>query len=86
MVKMFMKWYGEPVDDFKIKVPKQLPPYTKDSEIEKLFSAIGNKKAHKACIVRDSLLAAVALKTGMRRSELGNQIENNGLSCCISKV
>ena len=72
MIRVFMKWYGEPMDDFKVKVPKTLPPYTEDSEIERLFNAIENKKTHKGCIVRDSLLAAIALKTGMRRSELGN--------------
>jgi hypothetical protein len=38
-----MKWYGEPMDDFKVKVPKSLPPYTEDSDIEKLFAAIENK-------------------------------------------
>ncbi|MFC2006350.1 tyrosine-type recombinase/integrase [Chloroflexota bacterium] len=67
-----MKWYGEPMDDFRVKIPKTLPPYTEDSEIERLFSAIENKKTHKGCIVRDSLMATLALKTGMRRSELGN--------------
>lgn len=72
MIRVFMKWYGEPMDDFKVKVPKTLPPYTEDSEIERLFTAIENKKTHKGCIVRDSLLAAIALKTGMRRSELGS--------------
>jgi len=72
MLRVFMKWYGEPMDNFKIKIPKTLPPYTKDSEIEKLFNAIENKKSHKGCITRDSLLAAIALKTGMRRSELAN--------------
>ncbi len=72
MIRVFMKWYGEPMDDFKVRVPKQLPPYTPDSEVEKLFTAIENKRTHKGCIVRDSLLAEVALKTGMRRSELAN--------------
>lgn len=72
MIKVFMRWYGEPMDDFKVKVPKTLPPYTKDSEVERLFSAIENKRTHKGCIARDSLLVALALKTGMRRSELAN--------------
>ena len=72
MIRVFMKWYGEPMDDFKIKVPKSMPPYTENSDIEKLFSAIQNKKTHKGCITRDSLLVALALKTGMRRSELAN--------------
>jgi integrase/recombinase XerD len=71
-IKSFMKWYGEPMDSFKVKVPKTLPPYTEDSDIEKLFTAIENKKSHKGCIVRDSLLLTIALKTGMRRSELAN--------------
>jgi hypothetical protein len=32
------------MDDFKVKVPKSLPPYTEDSDIEKLFRAIETKK------------------------------------------
>ena len=72
MIKVFMKWYGEPMVDFKVKVPRTLPPYTGDSDIEKLLGAIKNKKTHKGCIARDSLLAEVALKTGMRRQELAN--------------
>lgn len=55
-----------------MKVPKSLPPYTTDSQVERLFSAIENKRSHKGCIVRDTLMAEVALKTGMRRSELAN--------------
>jgi len=72
MIRVFMKWYGEPMDDFRVKVPKNMPPYTENSDIEKLFSAIQNKKTHKDCITRDSLLVELALKTGMRRSELAN--------------
>lgn len=70
MLRVFMKWYGEPMEDFKVKVPKTLPPYTEDSQIEQLLWAIENKKTHKGTIVRDTLLIAVALKTGMRRGEL----------------
>lgn len=72
MIKSFMKWYGEPMDDFRVKIPKTLPTYTEDGDIEKLFAAIENKRSHKGCIVRDSLLVALALKTGMRRAELAN--------------
>jgi integrase/recombinase XerD len=71
-IKGLMKWYGEPMDDFRIKVPRSLPPYTENSDIEKLFSAIENKRSHKGCIVRDTLLVALALKSGMRRGELAN--------------
>ena len=76
MVKSFMKWYGEPMNGFKIKVSKSLSPYTKDSEVEKLFAVIENKKSHEGCIVKDGLLVELALKTGLRRSELGN-LEGN---------
>jgi len=72
MLRMFMKWYGEPMDDLKVKVPKSLPPYTGDAQIEKLLHAIENKKTHKRNIVRDILLVELALKTGMRRGELAN--------------
>ena len=72
MIKMFMAWYGEPIDDFKVKIPKTLPQYTEDKDIEKLFQAIENKRSHKGCIVRDTLIVELALKTGMRRSELAN--------------
>lgn len=72
MLRMFMKWYGEPMDDLKVKIPKSLPPYTEDSEIERLLHAIETKKTHKDSIVRDSLLVELALKTGMRRGELAN--------------
>jgi len=72
MIRVFMKWYGEPMDDFKVKVPKSMPPYTENSDVEKLFRAIQNKKTHKGCVTRDSLLVELALKTGMRRSELAN--------------
>ncbi len=72
MLRMFMKWYGESMDDFKVRVPKTLPPYTKDSDVEKLFHAIETKETHKGNIVRDSLLVELALKTGMRRGELAS--------------
>jgi len=72
MIKGFMKWYGEPMADPKVKIPKTLPPYTEDSEIGKLFEPIESKQTHKKSIVRDSLLVALGLKSGMRRSELAN--------------
>ncbi len=72
MLRVFMKWYGEPMEDFKVKVPKSLPPYTEDSEIDRLFHAIENKKTHKNTIVRDCLMIELALKSGLRRGELAN--------------
>ena len=52
MIGGLMKWFGEPLD-FKVKVPKSLPEYTEDSDIEKLIAVIENKKTHKGSIVRD---------------------------------
>jgi len=43
MLRVFMKCYGEPMDDFKVKVPKSLPDYTNDKDIEKFFAAIEKK-------------------------------------------
>lgn len=68
-VKSFMKWYGEPMDDFKVKVPKILPPYTKDSDVDKVHRAFEDKRTHKGCIVRDTLLIDLAVSSGMRRAE-----------------
>jgi integrase len=72
MIRAFMKWYGEPIDDFKVKIPKTLPPYTDDGDISKLIHAIREKCTHKSCIERDLLLVELALKSGMRRGELAN--------------
>ncbi len=72
MVKSFMKWYGQPMDDFKVTIPKTLPDYIEDEQIEKLLKAIDGKKTHKASITRDRLLIELDIKTGMRRAELAN--------------
>ena len=69
-IKSFMKWYGEPMDNFRIKVPRSLPPYTEDSDVDKLRQAIAGKKTHRGTITRDILLVDLALSTGMRRAEL----------------
>jgi integrase/recombinase XerD len=72
MLKGFMKWYGEPLEDLKIKIPKSLPPYTENSQIEKLLKAIEGKKTHRGTIARDILLIELILKTGLRRGEISN--------------
>ena len=71
-IKAFMNWYGEPLEDIRVKVPKSLPPYTEDADIEKLLAAIGSKKSHKRSIDRDCLLVEVGWRTGMRRGELAD--------------
>lgn len=72
MLRGFMKWYGEPMDDVKIKVPKTLPPYTEDSDIEKLLAVIPKKRSHKGCIERDQLMVLLDWRSGLRRAELAN--------------
>jgi integrase len=67
MIGSFIKWYGE-AWDYKLKIPKTLPAYVEDSDIEKLFNVIETKRTHRGYIVCDVLMTAVALKTGMRRS------------------
>ncbi|MFC1957467.1 tyrosine-type recombinase/integrase [Chloroflexota bacterium] len=69
-IKGFMRWYGEPIDDLKIKVPKRLPEYIENEQIEKLLSSIRDKKNYKFTIERDLLIVELYLKTGLRRSEL----------------
>ena len=71
-IKAFMNWYGEPLEDVRVRVPRSLPPYTEDDDIEKLLAAIGRKQSHKGSIERDRLLVKVAWRTGMRRGELAN--------------
>src|SRR3989304_20847 len=72
MIKAFMKWYGQPIDDVKIKVPKTLPPYTETDDVEKVLAAAANKRSHKDRIERDRLLVMLDWKTGMRRGELAS--------------
>ncbi|MFC1985258.1 tyrosine-type recombinase/integrase [Chloroflexota bacterium] len=72
MVKSLMKWYGQPIDEFRVKVPRTLPPYIEDYQIEKLLNAMASKRSHKGSIVRDQLLVQLAVKTGLRRAELAN--------------
>jgi integrase len=71
MLGSFMRWYGEDID-LKIKIPKSLPPYIEDEEINQLLEAVERKKSHKKCIIRDILLIELALKSGLRRGELAN--------------
>jgi len=81
-IRSFMKWYGEPIDDFKVRAPKMLPPYTEDSDIDKLIGAIENKKTHKGCIVRDLLLVELALFAPVLLSSFSMM----GVALCIASA
>lgn len=61
-----------PIEDFRVKIPKTLPSYTEDDEVDKVRSAIESKVTHKDSITRDVLLFDLALNTGMRRAELAS--------------
>jgi integrase len=56
MLKMFMKWYGESLNDFRVKVPKSLPRYTENEEIDRLFEVVENKQTYKKNVIRDHLI------------------------------
>jgi integrase/recombinase XerD len=70
-IKRFMAWYGEPIA-LKAKLPKTLPPYHEDRDVESLLSVIQRKKTHKKMIPRDLLLVELDWRTGLRRAELSN--------------
>jgi site-specific recombinase XerD len=72
MIKPFMKWYGDPITDLKIKIPKSLPQYTNESDIDKVIRAIETKRSAKETIERDILLVLTARHAGLRREELSN--------------
>jgi len=51
-----MRWYGELLDDLRVKVPKSLPPYIKGEDVDRLVGALTKKRTHKRCVERDCLL------------------------------
>ena len=73
ILKAFMDWYGEKLG-IRIKVPKTLPDYVEQSDVDKLIEAMRaeNKKSHKRSARRDILLIDLILHTGLRRAEVAN--------------
>ena len=55
-----------------VKVPKTLSEYVEVSEIEKIVAWVKNRKTYRDTIDADLTLIDTAMKTGMRRSEMGN--------------
>ncbi len=70
-LKRFMTWYGEGIT-LKAKLPKSLPTYHEDQDIEALLAVIQLKKTHKQKMPRDTLLVELDWRTGLRRKELSN--------------
>ncbi|MCL0104940.1 tyrosine-type recombinase/integrase [Dehalococcoidia bacterium] len=71
IVNGFMAWYGERLTS-KIRVPQTLPNYIESEDIDKLKSALRANQTHKGVVERNILLIELAIKTGLRRSELSN--------------
>jgi site-specific recombinase XerD len=72
MIKPFMKWYGDPITDLRIKIPKSLPQYTAETDIDKVIDTIETKRSAKNTIERDVLLVLTSRYAGLRREELSN--------------
>ena len=47
IVKGLMRYYGEPIDDVKIRRPASLPQVVEDVDIEKFLATVRNKQSHK---------------------------------------
>jgi site-specific recombinase XerD len=71
----FFDWYSGQKIPFKIKSPKPLPQHVPDEDLEKLKSAIRNRKTHKRTIERDIMLLETIDNTGLRRSELSPNLK-----------
>ena len=77
VIKGFMKWYGEPIEDVKIHVPSPLPDYITDESINKIKEAMMNVKSHKKKSIRNLLMVDFAAQTGLRCAELADfKVEN----------
>ena len=70
-LKSYLHYLGIPFD-MKVKVPKTLPPYVETSDIHRIVEWIKNRKTYRNTIDADLTLVMMAMKTGMRRGELGN--------------
>ena len=70
-MKRFMQWYGESLT-LKAKLPKSLPTYHEDQDVEALLAVIKTKQTHKKMMPRDTLLVELDWRTGLRRTELAN--------------
>jgi integrase len=70
MIQQFMTWYGQPLKGVNVKIPRDLPTYIEDEDIEKLLAGVDKKRSHMDNVERDRLLIKTAWRTGLRRVEL----------------
>ena len=71
IINGFMTWYGEPLET-RVKVPKTLPQYVEDADVEKLRNALRLNQSHKGVIERNLLLVDIMSDAGLRREEVAN--------------
>jgi integrase len=68
-IAMFMKWYGDPIDDCRVSPAEEMPELVDSRDLDRIEEAIRNRKTHKKLIQRDILLVRTLRYTGMRRAE-----------------
>jgi site-specific recombinase XerD len=71
----FFDWYSGQKLPFKIKAPKPLPQHVPDEDVEKLLTAMRERKSHKKLVERDIVLVETFNNTGLRRSELSPNLK-----------
>ena len=72
IIKGLMKYYGEPIEDLKLRRFHPAPQIVEEESLEKFYDAVRNKKSHKKKIGRDILIFELYDGSGMRRAELAN--------------
>jgi hypothetical protein len=55
MARSLAKWFGEPISELKVRIPKNIPKYSEDRAINKMRAEITGKHAHKKTIPGFSL-------------------------------
>jgi integrase len=68
-IAMLMKWYGDPIDDCRVSPAEEMPELVDSSDLDRIETAIQDRKTHKKLIQRDILLVRTLRYTGMRRAE-----------------
>ena len=71
----FFGWYSGQKIPFKIRAPKPLPQHVPDEDVDKLQTAMRNRKSHKKLVERDIMLVETFNNTGLRRSELSPNLK-----------
>ena len=68
-IAMLMKWYGDPIDDCRVRPAEEMPAPVDSRDLARIEGAIRSRKTHKKKIQRDVLLVQTLRYTGIRRAE-----------------